>query len=182
MGQNYISYIVLLFTCNPNLKEIKTNLKKGQEPQDLPHLIARIFKQKLNHLIDDIRRGQIFGVVVGIVYVVDFQKRGLPHAHILVILDQNNKIRETEAIDKLISAELPDPQDNLQKRLFDTVKTQSIHGPCGEDNPECVCMVEGKCSKGFPKNFRDETNPNHNGYPLYKRSDNNIFFYHNRLV
>jgi hypothetical protein len=37
-------------------------------------------------------------------------------------------------------------------------------------------MVEGKCSKQFPKSFRDETNSNHNGYPLYRRRDNGIFF------
>ena len=73
-------------------------------------------------MISDIRKGQIFGVVLAIVYVVEFQKRGLPHAHILVILDKNNKIRETEAIDKLISAELPDLQDPRHKRLFQIVR------------------------------------------------------------
>jgi hypothetical protein len=168
--------LFITFTCNPSWKEIEENLKKNQKPQDLPHLIAKVFKQKLNHLISDIRRGQLFGVVLAIVYVVEFQKRGLPHAHILVILDKNNKIRETEAIDKLISAELPDPQHPRHKRLFQIVKTQLIHGPCGDDDPNCVCMVEGKCSKQFPKSFRDETNSNHNGYPLYRRRDNGIFF------
>jgi hypothetical protein len=138
--------LFITFTCNPKWKEIKENLKKGQEPQDLPHLIARVFKQKLNHLIDDIRKGQIFGVVLAIVYVVEFQKRGLPHAHILLILDNNNKIREVEAIDKLISAELPDPNDVEQKRMLEIVLT----GPCGTDNPKCVCMVDDKCSKGYP--------------------------------
>jgi hypothetical protein len=168
--------LFITFTCNPNWKEIKENKKENQQPQDLPHLIARVFKQKLNHLIDDIRKGQIFGAVLALVYVVEFQKRGLPHAHILLILDKNDKIREIEEIDKLISAELPDPNDVQQKRLFEIVSTQLIHGPCGADNPECVCMVEGKCSKGFPKSYRDETNPNHNGYPLYKRRDNGVHF------
>jgi hypothetical protein len=66
--------LFITFTCNPSWKEIEENLKKNQKPQDLPHLIAKVFKQKLNHLISDIRRGQIFGVVLAIVYVVEFQK------------------------------------------------------------------------------------------------------------
>ncbi|KAJ8914414.1 hypothetical protein NQ315_017508 [Exocentrus adspersus] len=32
-----------------------------------------------------------------------------------------------------------------------------VHGPCGELNPDSVCMVDEKCSKGFPKDFSETT-------------------------
>ena len=39
-------------------------------------------------------------------------------------------------------------------------------------NPNAPCMVDGKCSKGYPKNFQDSTSMDQNGYPLYFRPDN----------
>jgi hypothetical protein len=29
-------------------------------------------------------------------------------------------------------------------------------------------MKDGKCSKGFPKEFQNETKENKDGYPMYK--------------
>lgn len=76
-----------------------------------------------------------------------------PHAHILIILAPEDKIKTIEDIDALVSAELPDPDDF--PNLFETVKTCMMHGPCGKDFPDAVCMVEGKCSKNFPKEFAE---------------------------
>ena len=44
-----------------------------------------------------------------------------------------------------------------------------IHGPCGDLNPQCVCIENGKCKKDFPKPLHQQTDFNVNGYPLYKR-------------
>ena len=40
-------------------------------------------------------------------YTVEFQKRGLPHAHILLWLDGESKLKTAADIDKVISAKLP---------------------------------------------------------------------------
>ena len=53
----------------------------------------------------------------------------------------------------MISAQLPDPQ--LQPLLYAKVTKYMLHGPCGVDNPQAKCMVNGKCSKHFPKKYRE---------------------------
>ena len=44
-----------------------------------------------------------------------------------------------------------------------------MHGPCGDLNPQCVCIENGKCRKNFPKPLHQQTEFNFNGYPLYRR-------------
>ena len=103
-----------------------------------------------------------------LVYIVEFHKRGLSHAHIVVILDQDDRIRTNEQVDSTVSAEIPPdpesfPEGSEQKqqfqRLFETVIGQMRHGPCGVQNPNAPCMrnkdgnVSIKCNQNFPRNF-----------------------------
>jgi len=44
-----------------------------------------------------------------------------------------------------------------------------MHGPCGALNPQCPCMDDGVCTKGFPKDLQAETCFGADGYPLYRR-------------
>jgi hypothetical protein len=111
---------------------------------------------------------QVFGKVVAMVHVIEFQKRGLPHAHLLIILDHDSKIKNEIDIDSLISAEIPDPQKH--KELHDLVIKHMIHGPC-DINKQSPCLENKICIKNFPKRFQKETIANVNGYPLYRRRD-----------
>lgn len=83
---------------------------------------------------------------------IEWQKRGLTHAHILLIMHDSDKPRTPEHIDKAVSAEIPDKAKN--PRLFDIVSSNMIHGPCGNMNMNCPCMkgegLERKCGKDFP--------------------------------
>ncbi|RPA81042.1 hypothetical protein BJ508DRAFT_194851, partial [Ascobolus immersus RN42] len=76
----------ITFTCNPNWKEIRSSLLDGQSSQDRPDLVSRVFGLKLKELIQDLRDG-VLGKYKAVVYTIEFQKRGLPHAHILLIID-----------------------------------------------------------------------------------------------
>ena len=63
-----------------------------------------------------------------------------------------------------------------------------LHGPCGDAKPDAPCMVNGTCSKHYPKQFSETTIIGENGYPQYARPDNgrnfekNGFVYDNRWV
>jgi hypothetical protein len=50
----------------------------------------------------------IFGAVKSNLYVIGFQKRGLPHAHILIIMEDESKPRNTDDYYLAIQAEIPD--------------------------------------------------------------------------
>ena len=68
---------------------------------------------------------QIFGKVKTLIYSIEFQKRGLPHVHMLLGVSDEDKLRETNEIDRVISAEIPDQeQDSI---LFELVKKHMIH-------------------------------------------------------
>ena len=100
-------------------------------------------------------------------YTIEFQKRGLPHAHILLWLDSKNKLSSPNAIDSVICAELPDGA--LFPQLFASVTNFMIHGPCGLSRLSCPCMKDKKCSKFYPKRFVAKTSFDPNGYPVYRR-------------
>ncbi len=156
-------------TCNPLWPEITNEIKNVENSQKLT-IICRIFRIKLNAILDDIFKKQIFGKVKASMYVIEFQKRGLPHAHILIILEDDNKFNSAEDYDSVISAEIPDPI--LHPNLYATVTKTMVHGPCGILNPGAACMVNNVCSKHFPKEFCEVTQENEDGYPEYMRSDN----------
>lgn len=108
-----------------------------------------------------------------VAYTIEFQKRGLPHAHIVIWLDESDKCKNTDDIDFLISAEIPDK--NVDPIGYESVFKFMVHGPCGELNPKCACMKDHKCTKFFPKDYSNETVIDSKGYAVYKRrSDGRI--------
>ncbi|GAA0173691.1 hypothetical protein LIER_41574 [Lithospermum erythrorhizon] len=83
--------LFLIITCNLNWPEIKEHLQPGEEAQNRLDLCARVFKAKLSILNDIIMSGEVFGNVSSVIHVVEFQKRGLPHAYFLIILKPEYK-------------------------------------------------------------------------------------------
>ncbi|PKY39565.1 hypothetical protein RhiirA4_308615, partial [Rhizophagus irregularis] len=80
------------FTCNPKWPEITRELLPQQNAADRPDLTARVFHIKLRELLKDLCEKHWLGKVIAYVYVIEFQKRGLPHAHILLILNPEDKL------------------------------------------------------------------------------------------
>lgn len=93
-------------TCNPDWPEITSRLLPGQSFADIPVIVVRVFKRKLTLLQQAIR--SMFtnaGRQVYVIHCVEFQKRGLPHAHILVKFA--NDCTMPDDIDLVVSAEVP---------------------------------------------------------------------------
>ncbi|PWZ41852.1 ATP-dependent DNA helicase PIF4 [Zea mays] len=99
--------IFLTMTCNPNWDEIRRELLPDQTPQDRPDLVVCVFHAKLQELKHRLTKQDILGKVRAYIYVVEFQKRGLPHAHFLLIMQRKYKLTCPEQYDLLISAEIP---------------------------------------------------------------------------
>ena len=117
-------------------------------------------------MLDDIKSG-IFGNLTAHVNTIEFQKRGLPHCHFLFIL--GGEQHTWEEVDKVISAELPNPSNPLTQELHEVVKKHMVHGPCGNVNRQSPCMNNGQCTKQYPKDFRNVTRLENDSYPDYRR-------------
>ncbi len=100
-------------------------------------------------------------------YTIEFQKKRLPHVHILVWHSTKNKLPTPADIDLIISAKIPDKIIDLIG--YETVTKFMIHGPCGLANPKSPCMSKVQCSKHFPNEFRTETSFDENGFAIYRR-------------
>ncbi|XP_074263827.1 uncharacterized protein LOC141586483 isoform X1 [Silene latifolia] len=163
--------LFITFTCNPKWPEITRFVQKSNlRPEDRPDILTRLFKLKLEELMRDLKERHLFGRTRAVVYTIEFQKRGLPHAHILLFLHREDKFPEAADVDRIISAEIPDPTES--PALYEAVKNSMIQGSCGDLNPDCPCMIDGKCSKKFPKKFNERTTIDGDGYHVYKRREN----------
>jgi hypothetical protein len=163
--------LFMTVTANPEWPEISENLLPGQTAYDRPDLVSRIFHLKTKAMINDIFKNGVFGRMVAYVYTIEFQKRGLPHMHILIFLEQGDKLLTPWDIDTAIQAYWPDP--DWEPLLFDAFKRCMIHGPCGAYNPKAPCMENGKCTKGYPKDFSPMTQIDEHGYPNYYHPNDN---------
>ncbi|XP_045797724.1 uncharacterized protein LOC123891897 [Trifolium pratense] len=165
--------LFLTVTCNPRWVEIQRHLlRSGTYACFRPDICCRVFKLKLDEMMNDFKKGDFFGRVIASVYTIEFQKRGLPHAHILLWLDYRDKLNSASAIDSVICAELPDPV--RFPKLFATVSNFMIHGPCGNGHRNSPCIKNRRCSKFYPKKFISCTRFDESGYPIYRRRDTGV--------
>ncbi|XP_074359006.1 uncharacterized protein LOC141698233 [Apium graveolens] len=145
--------LFLTMTTNTKWPEIHRMLKflLGVDVVDAPDVVARVFKMKVDQLLDQIKNKNCFGRCIGVMHVIEFQKRGLPHGHMLIWLHPNDRPKTTEQIDKMVSAEIPNP--NIDPIGYEAVKNYMIHGPCGTECVNSPCMVKGRCSQNLQEVF-----------------------------
>ena len=102
--------------------------------------------------------------------MVEFQKRGLPYAYVLLTLNAVDKIYLARHVDATYCAKIPNKDANLE--LYDIVVSNMMHRPYSEQyNPNAPYMQDSKCSKHFPKPFHKETIREEGKYPIYRRKD-----------
>ncbi|KZS06462.1 ATP-dependent Helicase-like protein [Daphnia magna] len=126
---------------------VAANIPSHLSAPDRPDIIARVFQQKKIELVNDIEKRQMLGFATARIHVIEFQKRGLPHCHMLICIDERDAPATAEDVDATICVEIPDRITHL--RLHKSVMAHMIHGP-------------------------QETLLNDNGYPTYRRRDTEV--------
>lgn len=159
----------ITITCNSEWEEIKSRQGIGQDHTDIPIDVVRVFKRKLTLFERALSTmfpnsgGQIYAI-----HSVEFQKRGLPHAHILTKFRRD--CVTPEDIDSVISAEVPD--DTEDARL---VLTYMVHHHPPDDKPMSkYCQRTGKdgkryCRFGYPQPLQSTTTIDDLGRVHYRR-------------
>ena len=89
--QFYKPDLFLTMTANPKWPEITNSLFPGQTATDCPDIVSRVFEQKKKALLKLIDNG-FFGIPVAHIHTIEFQKRGLPHIHLLIFLQPQDRI------------------------------------------------------------------------------------------
>jgi len=174
--------LFITMTANPNWPEIQDALlqeelpdpnsnarRKKQTAYDRPDIVARVFEQKKNALLKDIRGG-VFGKVLANIHTVEFQKRGLPHMHLLTFLDPANKFIMPMILIPSYGLSFLIQSHNLCSMTLSLLACFMV--PVELSNQKHLAWLTKKCSKRYPKEFRDHTAFNPNNYPEYARPNN----------
>jgi hypothetical protein len=172
--------IFITFTCNPKWPEIMENLFDGQTASDRPDLVARVFDLKKDALLKEIKDG-LLGNYRAYSYVIEWQKRGLPHLHMLITLEEEDKLRNGDDVDQMIRARIPNIAE--EPNLFQRVADHHMHGPHTVDkdgNVQSGCFIIDKktgkprCRFYYPREYSEKTTLDENGYPSYARPKNDF--------
>ena len=111
----------------------------------------------MTEFLDDILKRDVLGKVRGFVYSVEFQKRSVPHLHLLLMMEANSTPQSTLDLDNVIWSEIPDPL--RFPRLHTLVVKHMDHSSCRNNSTNPVCLNEntGKCRYYFPQEWQTET-------------------------
>ena len=150
--------LFITITTNPKWLEILCRLTKGQTAADVPVIVCRVFHNRLAVLKKFLHKR--FSCVVYTITVVEFQKRGLPHAHLLIKVFPEIPIHH---IDDVVSAELPLGENEKDKELHQLVKEFMQHKESHLLSLESRYNKKGRCIYGFPHAVQEWTTVDDHG-------------------
>jgi hypothetical protein len=156
--------LFITMTTNPKWLEILSRLTRGQTAADVPVVVCRVFHNRLTVLKKFLR--ERFGCIVYTITVVEFQKRGLPHAHLLIKVFPEIPI---DHIDDVVSAELPLEKNEEDRELRRLVEEFMQHKESHLLSPESRCNKKGRCIYGFPHAVQEQTTVDDHGRVQYRR-------------
>jgi len=188
--------LFITLTCNPYWPEILEQLLPGQTAYDRGDIVCQVFSRKLQALLKNIRSGKYFKIMNATqlyhkiefeVRVIEYQRRGLPHAHIVFKFHDDDNMPRYENkpalaawIDYHINAIYPsiatdaeplEPGESYETDLeyAEMVKAHMLHKCFPEVNGGCL-NDKNKCSKGFDSNIvTNITQFDPKGFPQYRR-------------
>ena len=173
----------ITMSCNPKWTEITSQLLPGQTAADRPDITVRVFKGKLADLFKIILKALKCKKFVYRIHVIEFQKRGLPHAHIAIKVD--NEPKTSEEIDAVISARMPDNNSKLRK-IIESLYVHSCRPErCHKKQKQEKTYRIPVCDQGYPHALCQKTFIDEAGFVHYKRTaeeDRSIVSYNPHLT
>lgn len=122
--------------------------------------LLRTFKCKLQVLLKDLRDGvHFFGNKAAyIVAVVEFQWRGIPHAHIIYRFHDGSFLDNRAVIELIFTTTMPDEEDEHYERT----KRYMTH-KCGPG-----CLINGVCRHYFPRKISKNIYKDEHGFTHFR--------------
>lgn len=124
-----------------------------------------------------LKSGKVFGLYYYRMSVTEYQKRGLPHAHVIIEF-KNAGPDLLNQMDSWVWAQIPDATIAGGK-LREMILKYIIHTPCGPHNVNAPCMQTNRdsntksCNKHYPQPFRTTATLNErSGRAEYCRTNN----------
>ena len=156
-------HLFITMTCNKNWPEITEMLLPGQEAYDRPDITCQVFHERLKVFIAKLRSQQYFKddpkvkskhKIEYMMYVIEYQERGLPHAHIVIRLSDmpvdKNGIKDW--VNKHINAKIPTRVQD--EELREKIRSHMLHR-CS--NAKNGCVVNGVCKRHYDKTIINNT-------------------------
>ena len=125
-------------TCNPEWPEITrefTGDYAGQTAWERPDIANKVFKHKLDMIVGWLKAGNLNKTYMRVskdnkpevhywIHVIEFQRRGLPHAHIVFRMMPEPNPTRPEELDKCVQADWPMPKDDTaaERRRVDDLR------------------------------------------------------------
>jgi hypothetical protein len=152
-------------------------LKRGDGPYSDSTMATIIFRSKLNALMKFIRSGKMLGNVSAFVWRIEYQKRGLPHAHILLWTDYDTS--NVAAIEKVVNVRLPRyspfPDDHNSTSDF---RTLIQHYQLHKHSKRCL-NPDKSCRYGYPQPVAEATVIRRHQYSFARDKDEENVVPHN---
>lgn len=154
----------ITLTVNSADPELRSRLFPGRRAEDDPVMVAQFFEARLRKFLKLLEHG-LLGEYVFAIVVIEWQKRGLPHAHILLKV-RNKRLDADHAtmaeIDRWVTVEESTLRTRLARRIFRRTMRHGCTKICRTKAHRCTdrddCSSQAlPCKKRFPHALQRKT-------------------------
>jgi hypothetical protein len=169
----------LTFAMNPHWPDYRAlNRNSGNFAHSA--VMAIVFKSKLSALMKCLQDRKILGVIHAFVWRVEYQKRGLPHAHILLWTDFNTQ--DVDAVDSVVNVRYPKESPFVDDRQMVTDLRCLIEAYQGHQHSRRCRSPEGECRFGYPQPEASRTTVRGRRFVLAREASSRNVVPHNPLL
>ena len=144
----------ITFICNSHWEKFERNLSDVVDIVNRFDLMIRVFQLKFKKFLRDFIERHVMRIINAHIYVIEFQKRDLSHAHILLIANSRDEFDENN-IDDVVHAMIFSKKlfefNAKRKILYELIVEQMIYKNCKKVEKAFCHDFESKCIKWFLK-------------------------------